>query len=84
MIRFSPAIINYYEERIWQPGKLPKPAPSPSTVLRTFNRPQAQSTRAVKHPAPGQDKGAGDRVSGPWPHGQEWPGATEGASATRE
>jgi anti-anti-sigma factor len=46
--------------------------------------PQAQSTRAVKHPSPGQNKGAGDRVSGPWRRGQEWPGGTEAASAMRE
>src|SRR5271166_2548877 len=75
-----------FQEPIWQPGELPKPAPapSPSTVLQTFNMPQAQSTRAVKHPSPGQNKGAEDRVSGSWRHGQEWPGGTEGASAMRE
>lgn len=54
------------------------------TVLRTFNGPQAQSTRAVRHPSPDQNKGAGDRVFRPWRHGQEWPGGTEGASAMRE
>src|SRR5271166_2559337 len=69
---------------IWQPGELPKPAPSPSTVLRTFNWPRAQSARVVKHPSVGQSKGAGDRVFGPWRHGQEWPGGTEGAVAVRE
>ena len=66
-----------------EPGELPKPVPSPltSTVLRTFNRPQVQSTRAVKHPSPGQNKGAGDRVSGILvaPPGNA-PGGTEGSS----
>ena len=45
---------------------------------------QAQSMRMVRHPSPGQNEGAGDRVSGPARHGQEWPGGTEGASAMRE
>lgn len=40
--------------------------------------------RAAKHPSPGQNGGAGDRVSRPWRHGQQWTGGTEAASAMRE
>jgi anti-anti-sigma factor len=52
--------------------------------LQTFNRPRAQSTRAVKHPSLCRNKGAGDRVSRPWRRGQEWTDGTQAASAMRE
>ena len=56
------------------------------TVNRSTDVQQAPSSihEGGKASFTGLEQGCGNRFSGPWRHGQEWPGGTEGALAMRE